>query len=119
MAENTTYTLTKYAGNGGEVQGKIVFDATAITTTDYIEIDVGFQPRLVEFWNATDRVAGKHFKGMDDNSCLKTAANGAQTLEVTGGNGGVTLTTRGFRVLQNATLALILASKTCYFIAIP
>ncbi len=117
MAENTTYTLTKYAGNSGDVQGSVVFDSTAITTTDYIELDIGFQPRAIEFVNATDRITGRYFKGMADNSCLKTAANGTGTLEVTGGNGGVTLTTRGFRVLQNATLGLIAASKTCYFVA--
>lgn len=119
MAENTTYTLTKYAGNDGAAQGSVVFDATSITTTDYIELDIGFQPRMVEFWNATDRICGKHFKGMADESCLKTAANGTQTLEVTGGNKGVTLTTRGFQVAQNATLGLIAASNTCYFVAMP
>ena len=119
MAENTTLTLTKYAGNSGSVTGSVVFDGTSITATDYIEVDLGFQPRYVEYWNATDRICGRHFKGMADNSALKTAANGTQTLEVTGGNGGITLTTRGFRVLQNATLGLIAASKTCYFVAEP
>lgn len=119
MAENTTYTLTKYVGNDGMVQGSVVFDSTSITAADSITIDVGFQPRMVEFWNATDRITGKHFKGMADNSCLKTAANGTQTLEVTGGNGGMTLGTRDFSVLQNSTLGLIAASKTCYFVAHP
>ena len=119
MAENTTYTLTKYAGNSGDVQGSVVFDGTAITAADYIEIDVGFQPRVVEFVNATDRITVEHYKGMDAESCIKTAAAGTRTLEVTGGNKGVTLTNRGFRVAQNATLAVIAASKTCYFVARP
>ena len=118
MAENTTYTLTRYdAGDASVVTGSIVFDATSITTTDYIEIDVGFQPRHVNVTNATDRIVGVHFKGMADESCVKTAANGTQTLEVTGGNKGITLTARGFRVDQNATLGLIAASKTLYFAA--
>jgi len=119
MAENTTYTLTKYAGNDGMVQGSVAFDATTITAADYVEIDVGFQPRVVVWENATDRTNGVHYKGMADESCIKTAAGGTRTLEVTGGNKGITLTTRGFKVAQNATLALIIASKTCYFTATP
>ena len=30
-------------------------------------------------------------------------------------NGGITVDDKGFRVLQNATLAAILASKTCHY----
>lgn len=117
MAENTTLTLTKASSQGtpADVVGKIVFDATAITATDYIEVDVGFKPSYVNFVNLTDRVSGEFYDGMADNSCLKTVAAGTRTLEVTGGNGGITLTANGFRVLQNATLALVLASKTCVF----
>jgi hypothetical protein len=117
MAENIAYTLTRNDSgiNANMVEGVIVFPATAIVATDYVEIDVGFQPRYVNFLNITDRVGGEYWKGMADNSCLKTIADGTRTLEVTGGNGGITLTTRGFRVLQNATLALVLASKTINF----
>jgi hypothetical protein len=117
MAENTTRTVTlnPTQANGQLAVGKVVFDATAITATDYTEIDIGFKPKYVEFINATDRVGGEFYEGMDANSCIKTVAAGTRTLEVTGGNGGITLTDTGFRVLQNATLALILASKTCYF----
>lgn len=117
MAENVTYTLTRYNAevSPGLVVGKVVFDATAITAADYVEIDVGFQPKYVNWLNVTDRVGGEHWKGMADESCLKTAAAGTRTLEVTGGNKGITLTPRGFRVAQNATLALILASKTIHF----
>ena len=50
---------------------------------------------------------------MADNTSLKTIADGTRTLETT--NGGVTVDDKGFRVLQNATLAAILASKTCYY----
>lgn len=119
MAENITYTLTREdSGTGRMVAGKVVFDGTAITAADYIEIDVGFKPSFVKFENVTDRVGAEHYFGMADESCVKTAANGVRTLEVTGGNKGITLTTRGFRVAQNATLAVIAASKTCHFIAL-
>ena len=118
MAENTTYTLTTYKeGDNSTVTGKIVFDGTSITAADYIEIDVGFKPRFVRVENVTDRIAAEHWQGMADESCVKTAAAGTRTLEVTGGNKGITLTTRGFRVDQNATLAVIAASKTLFFTA--
>jgi len=118
MAENTTYTLTTYKeGDNSTVTGKIVFDATAITAADYVEIDCGFKPRYVDVTNVTDRISVEHWQGMDDESCVKTAAAGTRTLEVTGGNKGITLTERGFRVAQNATLAVIAASKTLFFTA--
>lgn len=93
--------------------GKDVFDATAITTTDSVVVACGFKPRHVVWWNATDRIKIEWFEGMADNTCLKTAAAGTQTLETT--NGGITVSMTGFSVLQNATLAAILASKTCYW----
>ncbi len=119
MAENTTYTLTKSGAEvgNGRVQGKVAFGATAITAADYVEIDVGFKPKHVKWVNLTDRITVEHYEGMAANSALKTAAAGTQTLEVTGGNGGITLTNRGFQVLQNATLGAIAASKDCYFVA--
>ena len=116
MAENVTYTHTRYnEGDNSIATGKVVFDATAITAADYIEIDLGFKPRFVSFQNVTDRIGVEHFQGMDAESCIKTAAAGTRTLEVTGGNKGITLTTRGFQVAQNATLAVIAASKTCFY----
>ena len=119
MAENTTYTLTRYDSEISPdfVAGEVVFDATAIVATNYVEIDVGFKPKFVRWINLTDRIEGEHHIGMADDSCLKRVAAGTGTLEVTGGNGGITLTERGFRVLQNATLALVLASKTCRYVA--
>lgn len=115
MPRNTAYTLTT-AGNDAGVApaiGKVVYPATAIVAADYTQIDVGFQPRRVKWVNLTDRTVIEYFAGMTANTCLKTAATGALTLETT--NGGITLTSRGFQVLQNATLAAILASKECYF----
>lgn len=118
MAENTTLTLTRNPNQGQSLQasGKIVFDATAITAADYIEIDLGFKPSYVNVTNATDRISVEHWQGMTDDTCVKTAAAGTRTLETT--NKGVTLTNTGFRVSQNATLAVIAASKTLYFNAI-
>ena len=119
MAENTTYTHTVYSeGENSAVTGKIVLDATAITAADYIEVDVGFKPRYVSFQNVTDRIGVEHFQGMADESCIKTAANGTRTLEVTGGNKGITLTARGFRIAQNATLAVVVASITTCYLAV-
>ena len=42
-----------------------------------------------------------------------TAADSTRVLKTT--NGGITVDDKGFRVLQNATLAAILASKTCHY----
>jgi hypothetical protein len=115
MAENTTRTVTlnPSQANGQLAVGKVAFDATAITAADYVEIDIGFKPKYVEFVNATDRIAVEFYEGMTADTSIKTAAAGTRTLETT--NQGITLTETGFRVSQNATLAVIAASKTCYF----
>lgn len=120
MATNTTYTLTPASGQATQgtpqrAVGKVAFGATAITAADSVVITVGFKPRRVRWVNLTDRVEGEWFEGMAADSCLKTIANGTRTLEVTGGNGGITVGEKSFSVLQNATLALILASKDCFF----
>lgn len=120
MAENIVYTLTKADSDldSSVLTGKIVFDGTAIVAADYVEIDLGRKPRYVRVENVTDRIAAEHWAGMADESCVKTAAAGTKTLEVTGGNKGITLTTRGFRIAQNATLAVIAASKTLHYTAL-
>ena len=99
----------------GSSQGKVVYDATAIVAADSTRVQVGFKPRYVRWENATDRVMIEWFEGMADNTCIKTAAAGTRTLEAA--NGGITVDAQGFRVLQNATLAAIAASKTCYWVA--
>jgi hypothetical protein len=116
MAQNIagqTLTYLPSQGSAAFANGLNVLDATAIVATDYIEIVCGFKPKYVKWENVTDRVCGEFYEGMAVNSCIKTAAAGTRTLEVTGVNGGITITNTGFRVLQNATLALVLASKTC------
>lgn len=130
MAINTAgQTIT---GNGSPYDapktkvGRIVFDATAITAADSIVITLGFTPKYITFENVTDRVKGEWYEGMAANSCIKSVAAGTRTLEITSGNGGITVCDsdgtantggRCFAVLQNATLALILASKTCNWMA--
>lgn len=120
MATNSTYTATKDGGTdvGNYAFGSAVFDATAITAADSVVISLGFTPRYVVWENATDRTRCEWYQGMAANSCIKTVAAGTRTLEVTGGNGGITVATGQFSVLQNATLAAILASKTCYWQAV-
>lgn len=117
MAINTsTYVLTRYdSERGGGMMGKLVFDATAVVATDFIEINCGFKPRYVKLVNVTDRIACEYYFGMADNTSLKTAAAGTVTLEAK----GITLTNRGFRVSQDSGLALIAASKTLHFMATP
>lgn len=114
MAQNTAgQTLAQNPSDGivSFASGSVTYDATAITATDYTEITVGFQPQYIIWDNVTDRIKGCWYNGMANDSCVKTVAAGTRTLEVTGGNGGITPVTNGFRVLQNATLALVLASK--------
>jgi hypothetical protein len=117
MAINTTYALTQdnTQGTPAKAYGKVVFGAAAITAADYIDLELGFTPKYVAFENVTDRIKVEHHDGMTADTCVKTAANGARTLETT--NKGIILTERGFQVSQNATLAVIAASKTCYFVA--
>lgn len=99
----------------GTTQGSVVYDATAIVAADSTRIFTGFKPRYVRWENATDRISIEWFEGMVANTSIKTAAAGTRTLETT--NGGITVDSQGFRVLQNATLGAIAASKTCYWVA--
>lgn len=100
--------------------GRIVFDATAITAADSTLVNLGFTPKYVCWENVTDRVKIEWYEGMAANTSIKTAAAGTRTLETS--NGGITVcdsdgvantTGKSFSVLQNATLAAILASKVC------
>ena len=104
--------------------GRVVFDATSITAADYAVYTVGFTPRYIRFQNITDRISVEWFEGMAADTCLKTAAAGTKTIETT--NLGITIcdsdgtantSGRYFKVAQNATLAVIAASKTCTWIA--
>src|SRR3990172_5415544 len=107
MADNTAgQTITGNTPSMDAKQiavGRDVFDATAIVAADSVLVTVGFRPKYVRWENITDRVMVEWFEGMASNTCIKTAAAGTRTLETT--NGGITVNDKGFRVLQNATLA--------------
>lgn len=127
MAINSTYTQA----NGPDAaqppkfaSGRIEFDATAITAADYVVQSVGFTPRYIRVENVTDRIAVEWFEGMDADTCVKTAAAGTRTLETT--NKGLTVCDsdgtantagRSFKISQNATLAVIAASKDLNWVA--
>ena len=128
MALNTAgQTRTGNAAPSGQAQfktGRIVLDATSITAADYLLVECGFTPKYVQFVNVTDRIGVEWYEGMAADTCVKTAAAGTRTLETT--NKGVTVcdvegnaTTDGrcFKVSQNATLAVIAASKTLTWVA--
>lgn len=128
MAINTAgQTLTGNASPGDAPAikvGRDVFDATAITAADYALFSVGFTPKYVAFENVTDRIKVEWYEGMAADTCIKTAAAGTRTLETTNlgiticdADGVATTTGRCFKVAQNATLAVIAASKTCTWVA--
>lgn len=91
---------------------------TAVVTTVPASVTTGFQPVYVCWENATDRTRVEWFQGMAANSCIKTAATGARTLETGAGNGGITVTANGFTVSSNAVLAANASSKQCHWSAI-
>jgi hypothetical protein len=128
MAINTagqTVTGNQVPSDSPQVKvGRIVFDATAIVAADSTLVNLGFTPRYVCWENVTDRTKIEWYEGMAANTCIKTAAAGTRTLETT--NGGITICNsegvadvngKAFSVLQNATLAAILASKVCTWAA--
>lgn len=106
--------------------GRIVFDATAITTTDEVVVFVGFTPKYIVWENLTDRIKNEWYEGMAAESAVNTVANGTRTLSVTGTNKGFTVcdadgtantSGRYFKISQNSTLGAILASKTTTWMA--
>jgi len=106
--------------------GRIVFDATAITTTDDVVVAVGFTPKYIVWENLTDRIKNEWYEGMAAESAVNTVANGTRTLSVTGSNKGFTVCDsdgtantlgRYFKISQNSTLGAILASKTTTWMA--
>lgn len=118
MADNILGQTTAQSADQGTAQfaaGAVTYDSTSIVATEYTRIQTGFKPRYVRWENATDRTSIEWFEGMAANTCIKIVAAGTRTLETT--NGGITVDAQGFRVLQNATLAAVLASKVCYWTA--
>ena len=110
--------------------GKITFDSSLASTTDFAVVNLGFTPRYVE-WANTTGITGEWYEGMAADSCFLTIANGTRALSTTGSNGGITVcdsydsvaltggaantTGNAFKVIQNATLALITADDVVYW----
>ena len=119
MADNAagqTRVVSNDQATGQFAAGKITYDATAIVTTEYTRVECGFQPRYIEWENLTDRIKVEWNEGFTSAQCLKTAAAGTRTLDTTAA--AVVVDKLGFRILQDATLAAVLASKVIYWRAI-
>lgn len=119
MADNTagqTKTVAVDQQCGQRAIGKVVFDGTTITATEYLRIECGFKPRKVRVLNLTSRIEGEYWEGMSSAQHLRTVAAGTRTLDTTAAV--FSLDDRGFRVLQNATLAYITASSDVYWEAV-
>jgi len=119
MADNAagqTRVVSNDQATGQIAAGKITYDATAITATDYTRVECGFQPRYIYWLNLTDRITVEWHEGFTSAQCLKSVAAGDKTLDTTAA--AVVVDKLGFRILQDATLAAVLASKTIYWRAI-
>ena len=118
MAYNTVATLTQAPTSVPLqiVEGTVVFDGTAITTTDYFRIPCGFKPKYISFVNLTDRVGIEWYEGLTASQSLLTVAAGTRTLDTTASQ--VVIDDRGFSILQDGTLGVIKASKTIVFRAL-
>ncbi len=119
MADNAagqTRVVSNDQATGQIAAGKITYDATAIVTTEYTRVECGFQPRYIYWLNLTDRITVEWQEGLTSAQCLKSVAAGDKTLDTTAG--AVSVDKLGFRILQDATLAAVLASKVIYWRAI-
>lgn len=120
MAINTTYTVnsaTQASETPKFAQGKITYPATVIVTTDYTVVTVGFTPRYVRVDNLTTPTSIEWFEGMTANTGIaRSQAVGDATLEVTGiticdADGTANTAGNSFKVIQDDTQAVIIASK--------
>ncbi len=105
--------------------GRIVLGSTGLTATSVQLLTIGFTPKYVCFENVTDSIKVEWYEGMTADTCIKTVLNGTRSLETT--NQGITVcdedanattTGRCVAVSQNATLAVVAASKTLTWMAI-
>lgn len=128
MAVNSTYTQSAGPNVPKPLQvasGRITFDATAITAADYVVQQLGFTPKMIYVENVTDRISVQWHEGMTQDTCIKQAAAGTRTIETTNKGLAVcrsdgTQDANGtyFSISQNATLAVIAASKVLNWYAI-
>lgn len=72
-------------------------------------ITIGYKPREVVVDNVTDRIKIVWYHGMSETAgaSVKTAAAGTRTLETV----GITVTSTGFTISNNATLAVLAQNK--------
>lgn len=127
MAVNSTYTQSNGPTNDKPTNfasGRITFGADAITAADYVVQTLGFTPRYIKVENVTDRISAEWYEGMAQDTCVKTAAAGTKTLETTNkglavcrSDGTQDTAGRCFSISQNATLAVIAASKVLNWVA--
>ena len=103
--------------------GRISFDTTAIVTTDETLVNLGFTPAYIVWENVTDSIRNEWYEGMAANTSIRTLLAGARNLSATGftvcdADGTANVIGRCFKILQNATLGAVLASKVCNWRAI-
>ncbi len=86
MADNTA-GQTRVGSNdqvtGGFAAGKITYDSTTITETEYTRVECGFQPRYIYWLNLTDRITVEWQEGFTSAQCMKSVAAGDKTLDTT------------------------------------
>lgn len=104
---NTTTSTPRLA------HGRVSFDDGAIAPEKSTRVDLGFRPTHVRWVNPADRVEVEWLNGMDANTCLKTGADGARTLEADAG--GITVDDRGFSIAHSEKLGAVVPSKTCVY----
>jgi hypothetical protein len=91
-------------------EGVVIFDATAIVATDTAYVECGFQPRKIRLTNLTNLKSIEWTSSMAPNTWLYTLAAGTTTLDTTANL--IVVRPRGFEVLQNATIGMVVASST-------
>lgn len=95
----------------GTTQGSVVYDATTIVAADSTRVFTASAAiRALKTPPTASALNG--LKAWQRTPASRPLPPQTRTLETT--NGGITVDSQGFRVLQNATLGAIAASKTCY-----
>jgi hypothetical protein len=99
----TTNSVSQTAGISNHATGFVVSDSGAAAASTF---NVGFVPRVVRFYNVTDRIIDEWFEGMAAASSVHHVAAGTITLETTN---GITVNSNGTFTVTAVTVP---ASKT-------
>lgn len=104
----TTNTVTQSMGVINYTTGYVVTDGGAAANTVFT---LGYVPRSVRWYNATDGISDEWLAGMTNGSALHAVAAGTRTLA---GTGGITVGLQGAPDGGTFTIpsTLIPASKT-------